>query len=80
MSKTDSITLLSDEPQSKDWFFKHLNQLKGSVCVDIARNTETGHTSKEEYGLVFRTKSGTIKTAWIMCDPEGNGAGHLDIV
>jgi hypothetical protein len=78
--KTSSITLHSEEPQSKDWGFEHLKQLKGAVCVDIARNTDTGHNSDEEYGLVFRTKSGKIKTAWIMCDPEGNGAGHLDIV
>jgi len=30
---------------------------------------------KQCYGLQFT--DGTI--AWIMCDPEGNGPGHLDI-
>jgi len=52
-----------------DWAFKYL---------DIVKNTDTDHRD-EEYGLVFRAKDGTIRTAWIMRDPEGNGAGHLDI-
>jgi hypothetical protein len=30
--------------------------------------------------LVFRSKDGSISTAWILCDPEGNGGGHLDII
>jgi hypothetical protein len=61
-----------------DWAFKYLGQLLKSTCVDIVKNTDTDHRD-EEYGLVFRAKDGTIRTAWIMRDPEGNGAGHLDI-
>ena len=62
-----------------DWGFRHLEVLGKAVCVDIAKNPEADH-GDEEYGLVFKCRDGKIRTAWIMCDPEGNGAGHLDIV
>jgi len=73
------MTLLSDSDGQKDWGFKHLSQLKNARLVDIAKNTDTDHKD-DEYGLVFRLEDGTISTAWICRDAEGNGAGHLDIV
>ena len=78
----DPITLYSDtigKDAGIDWGFEHLKQLRGSVCVDIVKNSDTCH-DEEEYGLVFRTKDRKVLTAWIMRDPEGNGSGHLDIV
>jgi hypothetical protein len=79
---SDSITFFSDtigKDAGIDWGFEHLMSLRHSVCVDIVKNSDTGHND-EEYGLVFKAKNGTIRTAWIMRDPEGNGAGHLDII
>jgi len=81
-TEKDPITLYSDtigKDAENDWGFKHLKQLRGAICVDIVKNTDTCHNEKE-YGLVFRTKDRKILTAWIMRDPEGNGSGHLDIV
>jgi hypothetical protein len=64
-------------PDSGDWGFEHLGVLHKAICADIVKNPDNG---EEEYGLVFKCRDGKIRTAWIMCDPEGNGAGHLDIV
>ena len=36
-------------------------------------------TNEEWLGLVL-TRGGFKKVAWILRDPEGNGAGFLDIV
>lgn len=73
------MSFLSDSDGQKDWGFEHLGQLQSSRLVDIVKNTDTDHRD-DEYGLVFRLNDGTISTAWILRDPEGNGAGHLDIV
>lgn len=62
-----------------DWGFKHLGQLRGSLCVDIVKDPDFDRNDPL-YGLVFRSKDGILRTAWIFCDPEGNGAGHLDII
>ena len=67
------------ENAQSDWGFEHLGKLKNLVCVDIVKNPSLCR-GNEEYGLVFRAKGGTTRTAWIMRDPEGNGSGHLDIV
>ncbi len=66
-------------PDSGDWGFNHLGVLHKAICADIVKNPETDY-GNEEYGLVFKCKDGKIRTAWIMMDAEGNGAGHLDIV
>lgn len=60
----------------KDWGFKHLSVLHKARCGDIVKNSETDH-GEAEYGLLFECRDGKIRTAWIMCDPEGNGPGHL---
>lgn len=61
---------MTDPQLENDYTIKHLKQLVGKkvtgVCVD---------QDGEMYGLVFT--GGVV--AWIMCDPEGNGPGHLDI-
>jgi len=53
---------------------EHYGKLVGktvaSVCFD---NSDTSMPTM--YGLLF--SDGTI--AWIVCDPEGNGPGFLDI-
>lgn len=78
---SDSLTLYSEtvgKDAGIDWGFEHLLPLFKGSCVDIAKNPDTDH-GQEEYGLVFKCRDGQYRTAWIMCDPEGNGAGHLHI-
>lgn len=60
------------EPQ--DYTAEHLHQLVGKKVTGIAKD-EDGGEFDTAYGLMF--DDGTI--AWIMCDPEGNGPGWLDI-
>lgn len=60
----------------KDWGFNHLSVLHKARCVDIVKNSETDHGGYE-YGLIFQCVDGKTRTAWIMCDPEGNGPGHM---
>lgn len=50
----------------------HLKQLIGKGVVSLVASN---HDDSGIYGLKFH--DGTI--AWILCDPEGNGPGHLDI-
>jgi hypothetical protein len=74
---SDKMSFYSD-PHSGDWGFDHLGVLHKAICADIVKNPDG--SCEEEYGLVFKCRDGKIRTAWIMCDPEGNGAGHLDII
>ena len=53
----------------------HLHQLAGKTVQNVAYAPAEGY-SEALYGMEFT--DGTI--AWILCDPEGNGPGHLDIV
>jgi len=55
----------------EDWTVKHLSQLKGKTVKAINVDDQDDRV----YGLEF--EDGT--TAWILCDPEGNGPGFLDI-
>ena len=75
------MTFYSDYPNelTPDSGFNHLSPLWRAICADIVKNPATDH-GEEEYGLVFKCRDGKVRTAWIMRDPEGNGAGHLDIV
>lgn len=57
---------------SEDFFLKKYEQLIGKIIVKIARSVEEDGTF---YGLVFNDDT----VAWILCDPEGNGPGCLDI-
>jgi hypothetical protein len=72
-------TTRSPNSAGTDWGFEHLRPLHKAICADIVKNPDSSN-GDEEYGLVFKCRDGKIRTAWIMCDPEGNGAGHLDIV
>ena len=54
---------------------RHLSQLLSKTVVKVVRDGGQDEYTKECFGLEF--DDGT--TAWIMCDPEGNGPGHLDI-
>jgi hypothetical protein len=76
------ISFLSElkKPSNSDSGFIHLAQLQGCQVIDIARIASTNPRADAEYGLVLRSKIGSIRTAWIMADPEGNSSGHLDIV
>lgn len=75
---SDHLLASAVPPTKTDWGFDHLSPLHKATCVDIVKNPEADH-GDEEYGLVFRCRDGKVRTAWILCDPEGNGAGHLDI-
>jgi hypothetical protein len=55
---------------------KYLSQLKNKKVVGLALDTlSEAEFGEPVYGLQF--DDGTI--AWILCDPEGNGPGHLAI-
>jgi hypothetical protein len=75
---SDHLLASAVPPTKTDWGFDHLRPLHKAICADIVKNPDSN--GDEEYGLVFKCRDGKIRTAWIMCDPEGNGAGHLDIV
>ena len=68
-----------------DFHIKHLNSLRGgtiqNVIVDRAAVSDFG---QPVYGLQIEmpAKPGhdrRILHTWILCDPEGNGPGFLDI-
>ena len=54
----------------------HCRQLVGRKIVDVVYSGDEGPDNEFEFvGLVFDDDA----VAWILCDPEGNGPGHLDI-
>ena len=61
---------------NNDAFVKHYAQLVGWTIEQIA--TDEMDYGEELYGLVL-TKGKSKKIAWILRDPEGNGAGFLEI-
>ena len=52
-------------------YFKHYSKLIGKQIKRVVHDD----ADQVAFGLEFT--DGTI--AWIMCDPEGNGPGFLDI-
>ena len=63
----------------EEWIKKHYGQLVGYKITDIARD-DNPDGGDPFVGLVLAHKNGhKEKIAWILMDPEGNGAGHLDI-
>ena len=56
----------------KDFFEKEYGKLIGKTVSKIVKDEQYGEIS---YGIVFQDNT----VAWILCDPEGNGPGHLDI-
>jgi hypothetical protein len=59
---------------AENYMGRYLGQLVGKTVTSLATDGEQDD-SDTTWGLVF--SDGTI--AWISCDPEGNGPGHLDI-
>lgn len=57
---------------------QHLGQLLGWTVAGLAIDDDDEF--EDMFGIVF-TKKGEDKkmVAWIFCDEEGNGPGHLDI-
>jgi len=61
---------------------KNLQVLIGSRVTGIVQSGAPAN-SETTVGLVFEggdKGKRTEYTAWILCDPEGNGPGHLDVV
>lgn len=61
------------EDQELKLCLRHYGQLVGKTVRRVVYDNACGMNT---FGLEFR--DGTI--AWILCDPEGNGPGHLDIL
>jgi hypothetical protein len=59
------------------WIEKHYGQLVGWKVNKIAID-DSKSNGEPWIGLVL-SKGGFKKIAWVLCDAEGNGAGHLDI-
>lgn len=57
-------------------FEKHYEQLLGYKVAAIAVDNDN---EEEEWCALVLTKGNSKKIAWIACDPEGNGAGFLEI-
>ena len=62
----------------EDYMHKYLDPLVGMRVTGIAKDKEMG-----EYALKLESAeipvSRAVCYAWIMCDEEGNGPGHLDL-
>lgn len=56
-----------------NYMLGHLKQLIGGNIIGLCEDKES-----DIQGLVVN-KGGKIIHVWILCDAEGNGAGHLDI-
>lgn len=56
-----------------DYFLKEYNKLVGHKIVEII--PDYSESPECYYGLLL--DNGDV--AWILCDPEGNGPGFLDI-
>ncbi len=71
--------------KATDFHIEHLSQLKGGTVRDvIVDQAATAEFGQPVYGLQLEIsakpgRSSQILHAWILCDPEGNGPGFLDI-
>ena len=61
------------EPE-RDPFFEQYRKLIGRRVVGIVKSPAR-RLMRELYGLTFDDRT----VAWVMCDPEGNGPGFLEI-
>lgn len=60
----------------KDYYLEEYKKLVGQTITGIVR------TPPDDIGVVFGLRYGDDKAggvAWILCDPEGNGPGFLEI-
>ncbi len=67
-----------------DIYVTHLNQLKGgtvqTVIVDRSAISEFGQPLYGlQVGMPAAGQPAKVIHAWILCDPEGNGPGFLEI-
>ena len=53
-----------------------LNALVGGKITGVV---ETPDNEDHFYGLEIKIGAGKTVTAWIQCDPEGNGPGFLSV-
>ena len=50
------------------------------TAIAVSRANEDAGRYEDEYALKLDNKrTGAVCYAWIMCDEEGNGPGHLDL-
>ncbi len=79
------MTRAENKEQEQEFHIKHLSRLVGGVVrgviADPGAEAEFG---QPVYGLQIEVpakpgQSSKILHAWILCDPEGNGPGFLDI-
>lgn len=59
--------------KQEDFMVKHYSQLLGKTVQNLLVD------NLADNGPCFGLKFTDGTKAWIMCDPEGNGPGHLDI-
>jgi len=57
---------------------KHLADYVAKELVGWRITKAIVATDGEDFGFVVR-KGGQSRAVWVMCDPEGNGPGFLDI-
>ena len=63
-----------------DYYKRHYGQLVGKTITNIIEDTTNHLYGFECVDKVQGISVGTPTVVWILCDEEGNGAGHLDIV
>jgi hypothetical protein len=68
----------------EDYHLQHLGRLKGgTICGILVDPASAAEFGQAVYGIRVEvpTLSGQRRTmyCWILCDPEGNGPGFLDI-
>ena len=66
----------------EDYMHKYLDPLVGMrvTAIAVSRANEDAGRYEDEYALKLENKrTGAVCYAWIMCDEEGNGPGHLDL-
>ena len=71
--------------KNTDFHIEHLNRLKGGTVQDvIVDRSAISDFGQPVYGLQVRMPAASGQAAkvihvWILCDPEGNGPGFLEI-
>lgn len=64
-----------------DYFRDHYSQLIGATVTKVGKTkaNDAEFRYEDEYHLVLKAPNGKTIVASILCDPEGNGPGFLDI-
>lgn len=64
--------------QDHAYMQRHIAPLIGGTIVQLVASDGESH-EQDVFGIEVRKPDGKTVVAWILCDPEGNGPGHLDI-